>query len=230
MNHSNATSEMRLPLSESAHEKYRALDKHWIMTMSLPEAEELSRQLAHEISRAGDKPDLIVGIANGALLPTKVVAETLGVPFRIVKVRRQGSRYKQKLVRIKEALHLSTDWVLWGPMKYFWRAFEGRFNKLEVASNTFDFAVRDLSIALIDDCIVTGGSVRHVAGALKEQGARRVTVNVLCWCQGEAGDTPERKPDVHLHRHIQFYPWSSNHPDLKGYLQWLKSNGLEHWE
>ncbi len=216
-------------LSE-AHAKYGALDQHWSTTMSLPEALDLSRDLGLSLLQGGQKPDLLVGLANGALLPTKIVADAIGVPFRMVKVRRQGSRYKQKLLKIKEALHIPTGWVLWGPMRLFWTFFENRTNKLETARNTFDFDVRGQAVALIDDCIVTGGSVRHVAEALRQQGAASVTINVLCWCKGEKGDTPEHEPDIYLHRFIQFYPWSSNHPDRKGYHQWLKDNGLEHWE
>jgi adenine/guanine phosphoribosyltransferase-like PRPP-binding protein len=215
---------------ETANEKYQAIKTHWAATMSLPEAEELSREMACVMAKAGQKPDLIVGLANGALLPTKVVAETLGIPFRIVAVRRQGSRYKQRLLAIKNALHIPTSWITWGPMMLFWKAFQNRTSKLETGANTFDFDVRGKSIALIDDCIVTGSSVRHVTEMLKKQGAREVTINALCWCEGEAGDTPGGRPDVFLHRHIQLYPWSANHPALKDYLQWLKCNQLELWE
>jgi len=218
------------PPCEKTYDKYQAIEKHWATQMSLSEAEELSRDLGQEIANAGQKPDLIVGLANGALMPTKIVAQTLGVPFHMVKVRRQSSRYKQRLLKIKQALHLKADWVLWGPMRYFWTAFEKRFSKLETASNTFAFDVRGLSVAIIDDCIVTGSSVKYVANALKKQGAKQVTVNVLCWCKGEKGDTPEGKPDIYLHRYIQFYPWSANHLALKDYMQWLKNNDLEHWE
>lgn len=178
-----------------------AIGKHWAVTMTIPEAEELSHEIAREIIRDGQMPDL--GLANGALLPTKVVADTLGVPFRILEVRRQASRYKQKLLRVKRTLHIPVEWVLWGPLLRFWKAFEDHFSKLEVACTTFVFDVQGLSIAVIDDCIVTGGSVRYVAEELKKLGARRVSINVLCWCKGESGDTPEGKPDVFLHRHIQ---------------------------
>jgi hypoxanthine phosphoribosyltransferase len=203
---------------ETANEKYQAIKAHWAATMSLSEAEELSHEMARMIAKAGQKPDLIVGLANGALLPTKVA------------VRRQGSRYKQRLLAIKNALHIPTGWITWGPMMLFWKAFQNRTSKLETGADTFDFDVRGKSIALIDDCIVTGSSVRHVTDMLKKQGASEVTINALCWCEGEAGDTPEGRPDVFLHRHIQLYPWSANHPALKDYLQWLKRNQLELWE
>ena len=216
--------------TQSAHEKYLGLTTNHSVVMSLPEAEELSRHLAQTIMASGDRPDLIVGIANGALLPTKVVSDTLGLPFRIVRVRRQGSRYKQIVVRIKNALRLKARWLSWGPMMYFRRRFEKRFNKLEAGSNTFDFDVRGLSVALIDDCTETGKSVRYVADELKKQGASRVTINVLCWYAGAAGVIPGGQPDVYLHKYIQVYPWAADHPDLKGYMKWLEAHGLEYWE
>jgi hypoxanthine phosphoribosyltransferase len=218
------------PVPESVHDKYRALTKNMAVEMPVSEAEDLSRHLAHVISADGDRPDLIVGIANGALLPTKVVSETLGIPLKIVRVRRQGSRYKQMIVKVKNALGLKASWLSWGPMNYLRSRFEQRYNKLETETNTFAFDVRGLSVALVDDCIESGQSVRYVADALLKQGASRVTINVLCWTAGAPGDKPEMEPDVYLHRHIQVYPWAATHSDLKGYMKWLKDHGMEHWE
>ncbi len=217
-------------VTETAHEKYQALTQHLSVNMSLEEAVELSRQLAQTMTESVDKPDLIVGLANGALLPTKVVSDALGIPYRMVRVRRQGSRYKQIVVRIKNALHLDSRILTWGPMKYLRSRFEARYNKLESASNTFDFDVQGLSVALVDDCIESGKSVRYVYDALKKQGASRVSINVLCWYQETPGVLPEGRPDTFLHTAIQVYPWAATHPNLNGYMKWLKDNGMEHWE
>ena len=70
--------------------------------MTMGEAEALSHDMAIEILSA-NKPDLLVGIASGALLPTKVVAEHIGVPYQMVRVRRRSSRYKQKAHNILNA-------------------------------------------------------------------------------------------------------------------------------
>ncbi len=90
--------------------------------------------------------------------------------------------------------------------------------------------MQGLSVALIDDCIESGKSVRYVYDALMKQGASRVTINVLCWYQETPGVLPAGRPDVFLHTAIQIYPWAATHPDLKGYMKWLEVNGVEHWE
>jgi hypothetical protein len=58
-----------------AYVKYRSIDQKIFMTMR--EAEVLSHDLAIEILVV-KRPDLPVGIANGALLPTRIVADDIG--------------------------------------------------------------------------------------------------------------------------------------------------------
>lgn len=215
----------------SAYTKYLNIDRSWQEFMTLAEAEHLSCDLAGRIVQGEGSPDLVVGLADGGILPAKVVAEQLEVPFQIVKVRRQSSRYKQRLLVLKNALHIPSDWIVWGPLLGFWRAFQNRFSKLESAADTFDFDVRGRSVALVDDCLVTGDSVRHVMERLKAGDARKVSVNVICWCHSSGVDsTAEEAPDVYLHRRIQFYPWSNNCPHLKSYMDRLGKKGLKLWE
>ncbi len=57
---------------------------------TIEEVEALARDLAEEIARLEPPADMIVGLANGAWLPTKVVADTLGLPGHMVKVRPPG--------------------------------------------------------------------------------------------------------------------------------------------
>ena len=82
----------------SAYFKFLDIDKTVYMTME--EAIALSRDLADTIDLSG-RPDMLVGVANGALLPMKVVSDELGLSMRVVHLRRKGSRYKQTLFAIK---------------------------------------------------------------------------------------------------------------------------------
>ena len=36
-------------------------------------------------------------------------------------------------------------------------------------------------------------------------------------------------PDVHLHRRIQYYPWSINSPHYAAFVGWLERAGLSLW-
>ena len=65
----------RIGSRSDAYLKYRSVDQKIFMT--LREAEVLSHDLAAEIL-AVERPDLLVGIANGALLPTRIVADNIG--------------------------------------------------------------------------------------------------------------------------------------------------------
>jgi adenine/guanine phosphoribosyltransferase-like PRPP-binding protein len=201
------------------------------LNMTLPEAEQLSRRLARDLQRLPGEIDLVVGLANGALLPTKVVAETLDLPFQMVKVRRQGSRWIQRLQGVKRALKLPSGLITWGPFGLFWYWFQRRFNKLEKSENSFSFEVRGKHIALIDDCIVSGGSIRYVQDRLQEAGAASVRVGVICWSDDEKAIDASKNvvPDVYLHRAVHFYPWSSSSPHLGVFEAWLRDRKLELW-
>jgi hypoxanthine phosphoribosyltransferase len=196
--------------------------------MTMPEAEELSRDLAGEILAFDRCPDLLVGLANGALLPTKIVADQLAAPFEMVQVRRQGSRYKQILLSIKDTLRIPTGLITAPPLMVLWRFLQKRTAKLEHSDNAFAFDVCGKYVVIVDDAIHTGNSVRYVEAQLLRQGAAKVRIAVLCWYEG-IGDSGEWGPEIYLHRKDQYYPWSNNSPYLKQFLAWLPVHGLTFW-
>ena len=67
--------------------------------MSVDEALVLSRELAERVRQSGFRPEKIIGVANGALLPATVVAESLDLPLEMVRVRRKGSTIKKRLAK-----------------------------------------------------------------------------------------------------------------------------------
>ena len=210
----------------------KRLPKHSFL--SIAEAEAVGRDIARQLLCKGANPDLVVGIANGALLMTQVVSAELGRPFEIVNVRRKGSRIKRRLVRLKQALRI--PYVTRGPMALFWRGFERAFYKcwptqLEAESNELQFDVQGKNVLLVDDCIATGASVRFVYGQLLAGGVRSVTVAAICLSNNSTlrpGDTGF--PAVYINRLGHFYPWSANHPDYEQYLRWLTAHNLKQWD
>ena len=107
----------------SAYTKFMGIEQTVYMTME--EAIALSQDLA-TLSICSGRPDMLVGVANGALLPMKIVADELGVRFQVIHLRRKGSRYKQKLYAIKEALGIPTSLLTLRPMRAIQTWFEQR--------------------------------------------------------------------------------------------------------
>ena len=175
----------------------------------------------------------MVGIANGALLLTQVVSRELGATFEIVNVRRKGSRIKQRLVLIKHALRVPSSLVRRGPMALFWKWFERLFStwwstELEASHAELPFEVRGRRVLLVDDCVVTGASVRFVQRQLIAAGAEEVRIAAIC----VASDCPIAVgepdfPDTYMHRLVHFYPWSANHPAYDDYLAWLSDHRMK---
>ncbi|HTJ56939.1 MAG TPA: phosphoribosyltransferase [Devosiaceae bacterium] len=196
--------------------------------MPMSEAEALSRDLATVIARKNITGDVIVGLANGALVPARIVSDELGLPLEIVFVRRQGSRIKRRLLAVKEFLRIPSRLVTWRPLLPLWIYFQDRTSKLESTGAPFQFEVAGKRVLLVDDCIVTGNSVVHVRDQLLHAGASAVTIAVICWCDLETSSAVE--PEVYLHRQIQFYPWSNNSPFYRDFLAWLESRQLALWE
>jgi hypoxanthine phosphoribosyltransferase len=200
------------------------------LRMSLSEAEGLSIALARDARARWGDFDLVAGLANGALLPAKVVADTLGLPVEMLRIRRKGSGYKQKLIAIKTLLRIPSGLILWGPFKPLWDLFQNATSKLEEGANAFGFDVTGKRVLLVDDCIVSGGSVRYVAERLAQFGAAEVKTAVICWCEDVPGGVPAPEPDVYLHRQIHNYPWSGDSDALADFKRWLTAHGLTFWE
>ncbi|WP_426955250.1 phosphoribosyltransferase family protein [Muricoccus radiodurans] len=215
------------PSFSEAYDRYATATEK--MFMSMAEACDLSADLARAVEAMGGLPDLVVGLANGALLPTKIVADELDRPFEIVRIRRESSRHKQRFLAIKQALRLPTWLVTLKPLMHVWRVYQERYSKLEAAPDVFSFDVRGKDVVVVDDAVHTGASARHVVDELRGRGAASVRVAVLCWYEG-IGDSGDWRPDIYLHRKDQYYPWSSNSPHLPEFLAWVRQNGLSYWE
>jgi hypoxanthine phosphoribosyltransferase len=197
---------------------------------TIEEVESLARDLAYEISKLDPPADMIVGLANGAWLPTKVVAETLGLPGHMVKVRRKGSRYKQRLAVIARALRIPPQLILWGPFRTMWVIFQNRTGKLEGSGAPLGFDPSGKHVVMVDDCVETGNSFRYVAEKLVAAGAASARTAVYCWSRMPNIPEAQSRPDIYLHRQIQFYPWSGNSTRVGAFDKWLAENGLELWK
>ncbi len=213
-------------------DKYVSLEKK--VYMSVAEADELSRALGHQFARLTPPPDLAVGLANGALMTTRIAAEEFGIPYIIVKVRRKGSRIKQNLRLVKKLFRVPT-WILASkPVGLLSTAFDRRFSQIEQtgpADDPFGDQVTGKTVVIIDDCIDTGSSVSHVRKQLAAAGAKTIHVAVLCWSsKNNTQDMFGVVPDLFLHRRIHYYPWSNNSPYYKDFLEWLDAHSLSLWK
>lgn len=206
-----------------AYAKYQTLGKKAFMTLA--EAEALSHDLAAEIVAAVGRPDLAVGLANGAVLPTRIVAEDLGIPFQVLRVRRRGSRYKEKAFNVLSALRIPGSLLRVQPLSYLARRLLEVYDDLEHKANGFEFPLRDKHVVLVDDAIYTSRSLRYACDQLTAHAAAKVTTAVLCWYRGQ-GDSGDWSPDIYLMRQDHYYPWSYCSPHLDDYSAWLAANDL----
>lgn len=215
----------KLALKDRTAERGRAQLERCI---TLREAEDYSAALAELIGR-GRRPDLIVGLANGALLPTVIVSEKLRIPYVMLKIRRRGSRYKQRLAALAEALHIPKAILAWGPLLNFWRRLLERFSDLESAGDAL-MDVRGKTIVVVDDCIWTGASMLHVLELLRKAGARQVSTFVISWVENENPVSREYRPDGYINRAFECYPWAGNSPHENEFRRWVAHRGLQLWK
>lgn len=202
-------------------EKYADIDDKVYMT--LEEAIVLSREIALRLSAHEPRPDVVVGIANGALLMTKVIADELSCPMTMVTFRRRGSRVKEWLDQVPHATSLLSRIysipVFRLPLYYALRSLQGlsgRKDREELPD------VLRKNVALIDDCIETGQSVTAAKNLLLENGAGAVIVCCLSWSRKvDSLEMHKVEPDIYIGRRVQHYPWSINSP-FRGELgRWL---------
>jgi adenine/guanine phosphoribosyltransferase-like PRPP-binding protein len=211
--------------------KYKeATQKHFML---LEESILLSREIGAKLGDScnAQRPDVILGIANGALLMAKVISDQLNVPCQMIKLCRSGTKTKQFLAQFKFVLAITSLWyqtpILNLPLKFAMH----RFEKLVPGRDLYpSLEVKDKIVALVDDCIESGQTLQAARDMLKRAGARSIEIAVISW--SEKLDSWQEHgiiPDVFINKRIQHYPWSRNSPYRNEYLSWLESNGLQEW-
>ncbi len=215
---------------ERVVQKFAEIDHK--VNMSLVEAIDISKGLASRVEEGDFKPDYVIGIANGALLPTHVVATELQLPFEYIRMRRQGSRWKRRAAKIP---FLRETFSLLFRAQIFARLVAPLIdgvNKLETEDvDQKDLPHNNRSILLVDDAIESGQSIAAAVDMLILQGAKTVKVAVIGW--SERIDSEQKHgvvPDYVLNRRLQHYPWSENNPEVHAYREWLSQHGLEEWD
>jgi len=202
------------------------------VNMSLEEAVALSKGLADCVSSGEFRPNYVIGIANGALLPTHVVATELDLPFEYIRMRRQGSRWKRRLAKIPGLRFLFS---LLFKVQIFARLVApliDSVNKLESEeADKNQLPHRGKHILLVDDAIESGQSIAAAVELLEAQGAESVKVAVIGWSKRLNSEQNHGVvPDYVLNRRLQHYPWSENNPEVHDYRKWLAARDLAEWD
>lgn len=206
--------------------KYAEIDDK--LFMSTDEAVELSYEIARLIRVNGVEIHGVVGVANGALLLTKVIATDLNLPFEMITIRRKGSAIKSRLSRYKPIVKLASMWyripLLNLPLVWVMKMMNG-FKSDPVLTSTNCY--QDQHILLVDDATDSGRTLRRAEQILCKQQCRQITTAVISVSKKNKKKPNLYIPDYFISQRIQHFPWSVNNPDFPKYQKWLKQNGLE---
>ncbi len=204
------------------------------MNMTLEESIRICEHLADEVTRCGVQYDAIVGIANGALLPTRVIADRLAMPCEFIRLRRQGSSIKSRLSKVP-GMRTLVSWLFgFRAIARTLAPIMDSFNKLQTektVSETTGFP-GDGRVLLVDDAIDSGQSIVAAQQLLLERGASVVHTVVMTWSDSQSFDADCQldEPEYWLNRRIQHYPWSGNNPMNGDYKTWLARHDLAEWD
>ena len=201
--------------------------------MSLREACVLSEELARRLADVEPRPDIVLGIANGGLLVADIVARSLALPLKSMKIQRRGSGVKKALTRVPGARRLLA-WlydhtILHRPMAWLLLRSEKLKTPTE-ARQPGDASFQGKVVALVDDCIESGQTIAVAREMMLRAGAEKVVVACLSWTP-LAVDLPQRKlvagvaPDVYVSPVVHTYPWSTSSPYWEDFLRELKDRG-----
>ena len=194
--------------------------------MSVSESVTLSHEIASRIVSTDFEPDLVVGVANGALLMTKIISDDLQLPMQMVKIRRKGSSIKSYVAKFRSVNKILSLWykipVLRWPLVCAMRQFE----PLEKSDKLENECVTDFKrIVLVDDVIDTGHTINLIASMMNKGGAEAILIAVISW-KTEATIPDSIKPEIYITHKIHHYPWSSNSHYFGAYEQWLVDNNI----
>ena len=206
--------------------KYKQIDDKLFMT--LDETIVLSLEISRQIKNRYPHPEIIFGIANGALMMSKVIADNLDLPMIILNIRRKGSGIKRivsKVPGMRAIFSLVYRMPFFNlPLKFAMRLFEG-LKKTDIHQESFN--VDGKVVALVDDCIETGQTIALARETLLSAGAKQVVTCCISWSRLlDSVEKYEVEPDIYISRRVQHYPWSGNSPYWEDWMTWLADHDI----
>jgi adenine/guanine phosphoribosyltransferase-like PRPP-binding protein len=197
--------------------------------MSLDDAITLSRHLGYLLSNDQPRPEVVIGIANGGLLVAKVVATELGIPYRMLRIRRKITGVKRSVGRLRPLVRFASAILAAPGVGLIAKSLLDRMKALETdATELSHLAVNQRAVVIIDDCVESGRTLAMARQILSDAGARSVHVGVLS--RSNSVEKPLVEPDACVCRRIHTYPWSENSPHYPSFREWLSQEGFEAWQ
>ncbi len=205
--------------------KYAEIDKKTFMTID--EAVELSDELAKRAIQTGVQFEEVVGIANGARLPTVIIAERLGLPYKMLTIRRKWSVFNSYLARFPFIVRFFSIWYSVPILNYPLISVIGKMNTLSDNNqneNKECFKERK-NILIVDDAIQCGNTIQAAQKIIRSGNEEcNLKVAVISWAILVSNEKQVATPDIYINRKIQHFPWSVNSPCYKQYQDWLKKH------
>lgn len=205
--------------------KYTELDDRVFMTVN--EAVELSRELAKRAVQTDIQFDEVVGIANGACLPTTIIAESLGLPFQMLRIRRKGSVVKNFLGRFSFVVRFFSVWYSIPVLNYPLVRVMGKMRNLadnDEDQNESRFKGKK-NILIVDDALEFGSTIEAAQQIIKKDNPQcNTVVAVMSWAVLLPNETQVTHPDFFISRIVHHFPWSMNSPSYDEYQRWLGEN------
>lgn len=181
--------------------------------MSFDECIDHSKELARQITETGFDPESVVGIANGGIVPARIVSDCLECPMVTVHVERPLTGMKQGL-----GLQRLPKWA-----KNFLRRAEmllGFYRIME--RRTIKSTSGPLSpgkCVIVDDSLDTGRTVAAVIQHLaKHAGTPRNDIRIAVLTQ--IFDDAHPPADHHIFRNVNFcFPWSMDSQEYHKFVE-----------
>ncbi|MDJ0784959.1 MAG: phosphoribosyltransferase [Desulfosarcinaceae bacterium] len=191
--------------------------------LTIEQAEILSMELAARIRDLYPDIDCVVGIANGGLMTASIVARELELPLHVLDIRRNGSRLKHKLFKVRCISTLLSACYTLPAFRNCMCRLSKHITRPVVRSSP------DLKqykwIAIVDDAVESGKTLVAAREELVGADDTKWITAVLSW--SALYDSPIVGPDIFISRKIHHYPWSGNNPAYKDTLKWLADRGIQ---
>lgn len=207
--------------------KYAEIDD--TIFMSVEEAKVLSEELAERAKQLNIEFDEIVGIANGARLMTTIIAEKMGLPFQMLKIRRKGSVIKEYLSRFPLLIRFFSFWysipVLKYPLVRVMCRLRGLADTSDISTAKKGEVNKPKNILIVDDALEFGSTIQAAKTIMQNNNDNtNIVVAVISWRVLRPNEEQVANPDIFITRMVHHYPWSMNSPHYEEYEQWLADN------
>jgi len=173
-------------------------------------------------------PDVIIGIAEGGIMPAKILADKFNCTITYMPIKRKYSRLKHNIFVRAFAKYIDKYYQKYHTIRRMTEILNKSSSRNIPANSNGTKYNATTKILIVDDFASSGHTLDMCRRYLLQNGAEYDNIKSAVLIYDINKYEVQSKPDYYLNNTIWLcFPWSSNSPHYNDYLKWKILNQVK---